>query len=477
MSKNLLDRSKNLTITEHINLKYREFALYVLQSRGIPNFYDSFTPVQRLIMEYAPTNFNKTLSLVGEVISSGNYHHGDSSLASAVSRLAKNFGCSHTLLNGDGFFGSPVKPQPAAARYTSVKIDPQVKEIVQKHWDLNERNSEGSYDSINLETPIGLMTHVLGIAVGYRSNILPRKIEDVNAYLEGENKVLKPYFKNFRGKISKFPELENSWLIESEIETDETHQTIRIGDLSPLLRYDSTMERILMKIEEVGVEHQIFNRSTDSVDVLIKIKGSKELFKVVKERVQSAVQHVVREGIVFVKDGKVIEYGSIHDYLNDFRVQKETVILKRLVRDNDNNSAELSYLEAKLKFLEWMMGSKRKNDEILKWLSQWESRIATRLSKIELVKLSPEEIVLTKKAIDEYKKTIAETNKRIKKQESNLSDIKKKLIVKVKTVSKTSSLIPSFEPDYVKGIEIWKPEEEDEMETESDEIGEETEDI
>lgn len=428
MSRSLLDKNANLTITDHINLKYREFALYVLQSRGIPNFYDSLTPVQRLIIEYAPSNFNKTLSLVGEVISSGNYHHGDMSLSSAVSRLAKNFGCSHTLLNGDGFFGSPVNPQPSAARYTSVKIDPFVKEIVQKHWDLNERNSEGFYDSINLESPIGLMTHVLGIAVGYRSNILPRKMEDVNSYLEGENKLLKPYFKNFKGKISKFPDLENSWLIESELEIDETHQTIRIGDLSPLLRYDSTMERILTKIEEIGVENQIFNRSTDTVDILIKIKGGREYFKQAKDVVKSITQHIVREGIVFIKDGKVIEYESIHDYLNDFRIQKETVILKRLIKDNENNSRELNYMEAKLKFLEWMMGKKRKNDEILEWLSQWETPISSRLSKIELVKLSPEEMASTKKAIEEYKKIIAETSKKIKKQESNLGSIKKKAL-------------------------------------------------
>jgi hypothetical protein len=477
MSKNLLDTSKNLTVTEHINLKYREYALYVLQSRGIPNSYDSLTPVQRLIMEYAPTNFNKTLSLVGEVISSGNYHHGDSSLSSAISRLAKDFSCSHTLLNGDGFFGSPVKPQPAAARYTSVKIDPQIREIVRKHWDLNERNSEGSYEYINIETPIGLMTHILGIAVGYRSNILPRKIEDVNAYLEGENKLLKPYFKNFRGRISRFPELENSWLIESEVEVDDTHQTIRIGDLSPLLRYDSTIERILTKIEEIGVEHQIFNRSTDSVDVLIKIKGTKDLFKVVKERVISMVQHVVREGIVFIKEGKVIEYCSIHDYLNDFRVQKETVILKRIIRNNDNNAEELNYLEAKLKFLEWMLGSKRKNDEILKWLSSWENKISSRLSKIELIKLSPEEILLTKKSIEEYKKTISDTNKMIKKQEITLNDIKKKLVINVKTVTKSSALIPQLDTEYANGIEIWSPEEEEETEEEYDENVKEIDDI
>lgn len=69
--------ANNLSISEQINNQYRTYALYVLQSRGIPNFYDGLTPVQRLILENSPSKFNKTVGLVGEVIKTGLYHHGD----------------------------------------------------------------------------------------------------------------------------------------------------------------------------------------------------------------------------------------------------------------------------------------------------------------------------------------------------------------------------------------------------------------
>jgi DNA gyrase subunit A len=69
--------NKYLNITDQINTQYRTYALYVLQSRGIPNFYDALTPVQRLILENSPSKFNKTIGLVGEVIKTGLYHHGD----------------------------------------------------------------------------------------------------------------------------------------------------------------------------------------------------------------------------------------------------------------------------------------------------------------------------------------------------------------------------------------------------------------
>jgi len=144
-----------------------------------------------LILENSPIKFNKTIGLVGEVIKTGLYHHGDSSLSGAISKLARPFGCSFSVLEGDGFFGSPVNPSPSAPRYTSVKINPKVKEFLFKNYDLNEKNEEGGHDWLNVEVPVGLLTHVVGIAVGYRSNILPRKLEDIIEYLDGSVKLLK----------------------------------------------------------------------------------------------------------------------------------------------------------------------------------------------------------------------------------------------------------------------------------------------
>lgn len=65
-----------LPISKFIDSKFREYAIYVLEARGIPNFFDALTPVQRFILKNSPTNFNKTLTVVGKVIMDG-YHHGD----------------------------------------------------------------------------------------------------------------------------------------------------------------------------------------------------------------------------------------------------------------------------------------------------------------------------------------------------------------------------------------------------------------
>lgn len=457
----------SISITDQINQKYREYALYVLQSRGIPNFYDSLTPVQRIVLQNSPSQFNKTIGLVGEVIRTGLYHHGDSSLAGAISKLARPFGCAYQLLEGDGFFGSPVNPTPSAARYTSVKINSNIKNVVQRHADLNEKNEEGGVDYLNLEIPIGLLTHVVGIAVGYRSNILPRKLEDIVEYLEGKNKVLKPYFRNFSGKIFKFDGSENTWLIESGFEVNPTRRSIRIFDLPPVMRYDSFMDKLYPKLDLLDYDYRINNESQSKCDLTIVFgKISPAELEVVSQTIKRMTQIVVKEDVVFVRDGSVAEFNSVKEYLDAFRIHLENVRLKRLLRDEENYKDDLEFLEAKLKFLIFMSQKKRTNKEIEEFLSQFPSRISVRLSAIQIVKLSEDHIEETRKEIEKIKAKIKETQALIKAQKKVVAELAKK-----KSAPKSSKLMASASqttPAEINGIEVFtlSEEEDDEEQTE-----------
>jgi DNA gyrase/topoisomerase IV subunit A len=454
--------SSSLSISDQINQKYREYALYVLQSRGIPNFYDSLTPVQRIVLENSPANYNKTIGLVGEVIRTGLYHHGDSSLSGAISKLARPFGCSHQLLEGDGFFGSPVNPSPSAPRYTSVKINSSIKDIIQKHYDLNEKNEEGGHDWLHLEVPIGLLTHIVGIAVGYRSSVLPRKMEDIVEYLEGKNKLLKPSFKDFAGKIYKFGQEENIWLIESGFEVNQAKRTIRIYDLPPVMRYDSFMDKIISKLEGSGYEYRLQNNSQSKCDILISFyKVQPKEFEQVTAFVKKQTQIVVKEDIVFIKDGNVAQFDSIKEYLDAFKVHLENVKLKRLIRDEDNLNLDLEFLEAKLKFLIFMSEKKRKNDEIIIFLEQFKKWISQKLSSIQIIKLSSDHIKETELEIKRIKSEIKKVQLLIKSQQA----VVKKLVSSNNKV-KSASLIPNIsKPTSISidsDIEIYEPDEVDE---------------
>ncbi len=454
--------SKNLNISDQINNQYRTYALYVLQSRGIPNFYDALTPVQRLILENSPSKFNKTIGLVGEVIKTGLYHHGDSSLSGAISKLARPFGCSFSVLEGDGFFGSPVNPSPSAPRYTSVKINPRVKEFLFKNYDLNEKNEEGGHDWLNVEVPVGLLTHVVGIAVGYRSNILPRKLEDIIEYLDGSVKLLKPYFKDFSGKITKFKNEDNTWLFESGFDVDEKKKTIHIYDLPPVMRYDSFINKLDSKLENSGCEYRIENRSQSKCDLIVSLRSmDNNRFKEIVENISRLCKIIVKEDVIFIKDGGVMEFTSVKEYLDHFKGHLEFVKLKRLLRDLDNYSKELQFLEAKLKFLNFMIATKRTNDEIIKFLTQFENWISQRLQRIEIIRLSSDHIKQTEIDIKEIKDKIAKTKKMVKDQER----VHKEALKKIQSMGKIKSFKPMsnlFETNQMEGIEVYQVPEEDE---------------
>jgi DNA gyrase/topoisomerase IV subunit A len=452
----------NLNISDQINSQYRTYALYVLQSRGIPNFYDGLTPVQRLILENSPSRFNKTIGLVGEVIKTGLYHHGDSSLAGAISKLARPFGCSYGVLEGDGFFGSPVNPNPSAPRYTSVKINQKIKDIISKNSDLNIKNEEGGHDWIHVEFPVGLLTHVVGIAVGYRSNILPRKMEDVVEYLQGSPKLLKPYFRDFSGKITRWMNEESSWLIESGFEVDKNKKLIRIFDLPPVMRYDSFINKLDDKLDRSGYDYRIENRSQSKCDLIVSFRGmNPDTFEEVVASVSKLTKIIVKEDVIFVKDGNVMEFPSVKDYLDHFKVHLELVRLRRIIRDEQDFSRELAFLEAKLKFLNFMIAKKRSNNEIVDFVSQFENWIATRLQKIEIVKLSVEHIKKTEEDIKEIKKKIAQLKKDIKEQEKKYNKVVKELS-KISKTKQTKIANGLFEESQINGIEIFQVEEEEE---------------
>jgi topoisomerase-4 subunit A len=182
-----------LPISKFIDTKFRDYAVYVLEQRGIPNFYDALTPVQRFIIKNSPSSFQKTLTVVGRSIEDG-YHHGNASLESAIEKLARPFGNSMQLLEGDGFFGTEVSPEPAAARYTSVRLSPTASAVINKYNYLTTRELEGPYDPLWVECPIGLVTSIVGIAVGYKTMILPRKLKDIQDFLADKRKTIKPYF-------------------------------------------------------------------------------------------------------------------------------------------------------------------------------------------------------------------------------------------------------------------------------------------
>jgi DNA topoisomerase-2 len=133
------------------------------------------------------------MSVVGNCFLA-NYHHGNSSVENAISKLARPYGCSFPILNGDGFFGNSISNEAASPRYTSVSLNKEINEVISKYDFLNEKDAEGVYEPLHLEFPLGLLTNIIGIAVGYKTVILPRKMSDIIAFLKWKKEIRSTFF-------------------------------------------------------------------------------------------------------------------------------------------------------------------------------------------------------------------------------------------------------------------------------------------
>ena len=175
------------------NLKdsFLDYAMAVNVSRAIPDVRDGLKPVHRRIL-YAMGEMNnfydkptkKCARIVGDVM--GKYHpHGDSSIYSALVRLAQNFSIRYTLVDGQGNFGSIDDDPPAAMRYTEAKLS-KIAGLMLEDIDKNTVNFYPNFDN-TLEQPSVLPSKIPnllingadGIAVGMATNIPPHNLTEV----------------------------------------------------------------------------------------------------------------------------------------------------------------------------------------------------------------------------------------------------------------------------------------------------------
>ena len=462
-------RSYNLPISKQINTNFRGYALYVLENRGIPSFYDGLTNVQRFILVNSPSNYNKTISVVGSCISDG-YHHGDKSLTGAVNKLARPFGCSEQLLLGDGFFGTPVQQEPSAARYTSVKIAPGISEMIRKNNFLNTRNDETGWDPLWIDLPIGLSTSIIGIAVGYKTTVLPRSMKDVQKYLDGKLKEVKPYFKDFGGKITRYKGMDKSWLITGVAERNDNTRSLRITELPPLMKYGS----FLKKLDSILNYHagvKISNNSSTNVDIHLQYSGSLEGWEAFASAIEKSIKMLVTETPVFVKDGLVLEYDRIEDYIEDFKYRRAQLRLQRAKHFFAEATDELEFSQCKEKYLMYMLEKQRKEDEVEKFLSTItkNTKVKRRLESIYLKSLNAQELERTRKEILRLQEVQAEQQKECESADSALKDMVDTTLTRG-TTNKSNRGTNLFEDeDEIDGIEVWSGDEEKEEETTNNE--------
>ncbi len=186
----LLDRNQ-INIEDEMRRSYLDYAMSVIIGRALPDVRDGLKPVHRRVlwaMSELGNTFNKpykkSARVVGDTI--GKYHpHGDTAVYDTVVRMAQDFSMRYMLVDGQGNFGSIDGDNPAAMRYTEVRmakitgevLDDIEKETVDFQTNYDESLSEPKV--LPTRIPLLLVNGSEGIAVGMATKIPPHNLTEI----------------------------------------------------------------------------------------------------------------------------------------------------------------------------------------------------------------------------------------------------------------------------------------------------------
>jgi DNA gyrase subunit A len=185
-----LERNQ-INIEDEMKRSYLDYAMSVIVGRALPDVRDGLKPVHRRVLwamqelgNYYNKPYKKSARVVGDTI--GKYHpHGDTAVYDTVVRLAQEFSMRYPFVDGQGNFGSIDGDNPAAMRYTEVRMQ-KITNSVMADIEKETVNFVPNYDD-SLSEPEVLPTRVPtllvngseGIAVGMATKIPPHNLTEI----------------------------------------------------------------------------------------------------------------------------------------------------------------------------------------------------------------------------------------------------------------------------------------------------------
>ena len=186
----LLERDQ-INIEDEMRKSYLDYAMSVIIGRALPDVRDGFKPVHRRVLygmyesgNTSSKGFRKSAGPVGDVM--GKYHpHGDSAIYDTIVRMAQDFSLRYPLITGQGNFGSVDGDNPAAMRYTEVKLA-KISDEILADIEKETVDFQPNYDG-RLSEPTVLPTRIPnllvngseGIAVGMATKIPPHNLTEI----------------------------------------------------------------------------------------------------------------------------------------------------------------------------------------------------------------------------------------------------------------------------------------------------------
>jgi len=352
---------KTLGVTDFV---YRDLANFSAEDikRSIPHVADGLKPSQRKVI-YACLKKNlttdmKVAQLGGYVAEQTAYHHGETSLQGTIVNLAQNFvGANNlNLLEPSGQFGTRLAggKDAASARYIFTRLapwtrkifDPSDSPVLNYVFDDGQKVEPTFYAPI---VPMILVNGAEGIGTGFSCYVPPYNLETIKhnilCSLDQVAMVpMVPYFKGFKGRITKTKE--HTWVMSGLVEKEGSQ--LHVTELPPG-KWIQDFKEHLDDLLEKGTIQKFENHSTETTPDF-RIWPGAGIMDPIKDLGLTKTIHTSNMYLIG-PNGAVKKYASPEEILVDYIQVRLEIYKKRkswLIHEFDN---EISWLNEKARFI------------------------------------------------------------------------------------------------------------------------------
>ncbi len=365
--------------------------------RSIPSGIDGFKLSQRKILFSAfKKNLNQEIKVAqfsGYVSEQSGYHHGEASLNGAIVNMAQDYVGSNNinLLMPNGQFGTRLQggKDSASERYIYTRLNRITRQLFKKEDELVLHYLDD--DGLSVEPiyyvpiiPMILVNGALGIGTGFATNIpcynpkqlitiIKKKIKDDPNGMQYEDNYLVPYYKGFKGTITKVNE--HKYITCGCFDIKDKN-TIIISEL-PIGTWNEPYLQYLEKCIE-GKKYGLKDYKDLSTDKDVHIElifasqitlNNPAIFDKIMDQFKATSSLSTNNMYLFNKDEILTKYNSVNDIINAFIETRFEVYEKRKQAQIQHYDSLLKIYSNKYKFIiELLNGTidlrKKKSQEI-----------------------------------------------------------------------------------------------------------------
>jgi DNA gyrase subunit A len=377
-------------IEDEMKRSYLDYAMSVIIGRALPDVRDGLKPVHRRVLygmwesgNRSDRPYKKSARIVGDVM--GKYHpHGDSAIYDTVVRMAQDFAMRYPLVDGQGNFGSLDGDNPAAMRYTEVRLKKLAEEMLRDDIDKETVDWAPNYDGSETEplvlparVPNLLVNGAAGIAVGMATNIPPHNlgevvdallmlienpdvlIKDLMTVLPGPDFPTAGFIHGLEGIRSAYTTGRGIIQLRARVEIETNARTERQSIIVTEIPYQVNKKRLIEHIAELvrdkkieGVSDLRDESDREGIRIVVEVKRD-AIAEILLNSLYKMTQMQTTFGIILLaivdNQPKVM---TLKELLYHFLNHRKTVIIRRTRYDLRKAEERAHILEGILKALD-----------------------------------------------------------------------------------------------------------------------------